>query len=191
MFWSVNNHNILKVLVYLSWYTVRLILRFCLWFWMFSFKLFWNIPWYSQVYIIIYKETVLISATFCVKNLFRVMFVPNISYFIITIWNFRSINNVSVFSGDMIIFLFLKDLNVPPNHCFNESFQSFTFTERLFIFPFINKLNYFTHLVIITHKRIVRHVLHNMLGIIQQIHIIIFQSSNSLMFFPWFFFNHQ
>ena len=93
------------------------------------FQIIRNICWHTQTSIIIYKQNVLIFTAFFVRNLFRVMFISNISNCIVTVWNFRSINNISVCSLDKIIFLFLKDCNVSPNHCFNGSSQFLTFTD--------------------------------------------------------------
>ena len=54
--------------------------------------------------------------------------------------NFRSINNFSIFSPDMIIFYFCKGVNVFPNHYINESAQFITFTDSVsyFLFSTIN-----------------------------------------------------
>ena len=62
-----------------------------------------NILWHTQLSIIISKQKHLIFIASCVRNLLRRIFIPNIRYCIITVWIFRSIDNLSVFSLDMII----------------------------------------------------------------------------------------
>ena len=126
-----------------------------------------NIVWNTQVVIIICKKTVLIFTSFCVRNLFGVVFIPNIIYFIITVWKYRIINNFSIFSPDTIVFLFWKDFNVPPINFLNESLQFLTFADSLFISLFINNINYFILLVIIIHQSFIRYILHNIFCIVQ------------------------
>ena len=101
-----------------------------------------NIPWHTQLFIIISKQTVLIYTAFCVRNLLWVIFIPNTSYCIITIWNFRSINSFFIFSPDMIILFFWKDCNIPTKHCFNLRVKFITLTDSLFTFTFINNINF-------------------------------------------------
>ena len=96
------------------------------------------LPWHTQFFIIISKKTAVVFTAFCISNFLRVVFIPNIIYCIITVWNFRSINNFSIFSPDMIILYFWKDCDFSPNNYFNESVQFFTFTDSLFIFPLVN-----------------------------------------------------
>ena len=111
-----------------------------------------NIPWHYHISIVLSKQSVLILPAFCFRNLLSVIFVPNIKYFIITVWNLRSINNFYIFSPDMIILFFWKDCNVPTNHCFNDSAQFLKFSYSLFILSFINNFNFSIHIIIILHK---------------------------------------
>ena len=106
-----------------------------------------NTFWHNQISIFSSKKTVVIFTAFCVSNLFRIIFIPNISYCLVVVWNFRGINNLSIFIPDMIIFFFWNGCNVPTNHCFNESAQFFTFTDRFFIFMFIKNLKFASILV--------------------------------------------
>ena len=109
--------------------------------WKVIFKIPRIFPLNTQFYIIISKQIVLIFTKFYIRKLMRVVFIPNIIYWIITVWNFISINNFSIFSPDIIILYFQKDGNVYPNHYFNESAQFITFADSLFIFRFVE--NYF------------------------------------------------
>ena len=72
------------------------------------------IPWCTQLSIITSKNYFLIFTAFYISNLLRVAFVSNISYLITTIWNYRSINNLSIFSLDMIILFFKSSVMLLP-----------------------------------------------------------------------------
>ena len=111
--------------------------------WKVLFQIIRRLPWYTQFSIIISNQTVFIFTLFWIMNYLMVLFIPKIIYCIITVWNFRSINNLSIFSPDIIILYFKKDSNVSPNHSFNENVKFLTFTDRFFIFTFLNSLFYF------------------------------------------------
>ena len=95
--------------------------------WKILFQISRIIPGHIQISIISSKQTVLIFIVFYIRNFLSVVFIPNIVYSIITVWNFRSINNFSIFIPYMIIFYFWKYVNVSPNQYFIESAQSLTF----------------------------------------------------------------
>ena len=113
-----------------------------------------NILWCTRLYNIISRKTVLMFTASCVWNLLGVIFIPNKSYCISTVWNFRIIINFSIFSPDMIILFFWNNYNIPTKHCFNESAQFLTFSDSLFIFLCINNLDFFIHTLIIIQKNL-------------------------------------
>ena len=69
---------------------------------------------HTQFSIITSRKIVLIFTGFYNRIFLRVVFIPNIIYCIITVWNFRSINNFFVFSLDVIILYFRKDSDFLP-----------------------------------------------------------------------------
>ena len=105
--------------------------------WKVLFQIPRRLPWDTQFYFIIRNQTIFIFTAFYISNFIMIVFIPNIIYCIITIWNFRSINNFSILIPDIIILYFWKDSNVYPDHTFSYSKKFLTFTDSFFILSFL------------------------------------------------------
>ena len=101
-----------------------------------------RLPWDHQFYFIISKQTILIFNAFLIRNFLMFVFIPNIIYCIIPVWNIRSINIFTILIPDMTTFYFRKYSNFSPNHTLNEIEQFLTFPDRFFTLSFLNNLFY-------------------------------------------------